>query len=150
MNSLANYAIENPPRRQRASCRGTLAGSAYSDTKALSAPAIAWMVDVGATGNIVIVELDGTSQTFDVSKIIQGSWILHKIKQIMATGTTLTNTSLRLDGEVLRCLRPAPFTQHAHRKVAPLLHGLPVRHAALWVDMPGGALLVGCLQRRLR
>lgn len=97
MNSLANYAIEKTRRGDNVLLVGnTSAGSAYSDTKALSAPAIAWMVDVGATGNIVIVELDGTSQTFDVSKIIQGSWILHKIKQIMATGTTLTNTSLRL------------------------------------------------------
>lgn len=97
MNSLANYAIEKSRRGDDVLLAGaSSAGSAYSDDTPLAAPAIAWMVDVGATGNIVLVELDGTLQTYDVSKIAQGIWQLHKIKQIMATNTTLANTSLRL------------------------------------------------------
>lgn len=97
MISLANLALEKTRRGDNVYLEGnTSAGTAYDDSKSLASPAVAWMVDIGATGNIVIVELDGTSQTYDVSKVSQGAWNLHKIKGIKATGTTLANTSLRL------------------------------------------------------
>lgn len=71
-------------------------GSAFSDSKKLKSVAVALLIYSGATGNLNVVEPDGSTRIIDVSKWAQGVWHLVQIKQIKSTSTTATNSQIEL------------------------------------------------------
>jgi len=96
MATLAALALERTRRGDSVPLDDGTSGSAFSDSKALKSVAIGLLIYSGATGNLSIVEPDGSTRIIDVSKWAAGVWHLVKIKQIRATDTTATATNIEL------------------------------------------------------
>ena len=94
--NLSNFSLRNTARADAVKRSDGSDGTALSDSLKLGQVAVAFLIHVGATGNLTFKDPDGNTRVIDVAKRAQGVWHLEQIAQVMATGTTVAATAFEL------------------------------------------------------